>query len=257
LENNVRFFVEECDSPQGFQILVDSNRAFSGIAAAALPDLYDIMGPKVAMLVHSFSVTSHSNLAHLTRCTSEMKLDGGQLVHNVMVAPGTFDSINKFSTNNYFSSATLAMAVDDWAGTCTKFDEEYSLRSLVDLMSPIGLSRTQLMAPIVCNGWMDCSSGLLDPTTLYSSLEVERGPGLSLSGFEMPNAMYQYKNVKLSAPSSYLEPFTTEAYTPMGQRMRADTSLGFRNQLCSWSSQFLHDDPEGQEVLLNLIPEEA
>jgi len=41
LDEHIRFFMEECDSPQGFQVLADIDDGFCGIASELLQQIYD------------------------------------------------------------------------------------------------------------------------------------------------------------------------------------------------------------------------
>ncbi|KAJ3209537.1 mtDNA inheritance, partitioning of the mitochondrial organelle [Entophlyctis luteolus] len=44
LENRIRYFLEECDNPQGIQVLADTSNAFSGFTAACLESLRGDIG---------------------------------------------------------------------------------------------------------------------------------------------------------------------------------------------------------------------
>ncbi|KAI8618705.1 tubulin domain-containing protein [Chytriomyces sp. MP71] len=44
LEDRIRFFLEECDSPQGIQVLADVSNAFAGFTAACLESLREDVG---------------------------------------------------------------------------------------------------------------------------------------------------------------------------------------------------------------------
>lgn len=45
-ESSIHSFIEECDSPQGFQVFVDTDGGFGGLAAGLLDSLRDIHGNK-------------------------------------------------------------------------------------------------------------------------------------------------------------------------------------------------------------------
>ncbi|ORY51998.1 tubulin nucleotide-binding domain-like protein [Rhizoclosmatium globosum] len=54
LENRIRFFLEECDSPQGIQVLADVGDAFSGFTARCLESLREDVG-KLCITVYGVS----------------------------------------------------------------------------------------------------------------------------------------------------------------------------------------------------------
>ncbi|KAJ3247401.1 Protein misato 1 [Chytriomyces hyalinus] len=54
LENRIRFFLEECDSPQGIQVLADISNAFSGFASSCLESLREDVG-KMCITVYGVS----------------------------------------------------------------------------------------------------------------------------------------------------------------------------------------------------------
>ncbi|KAJ3025317.1 UNVERIFIED_CONTAM: Protein misato 1 [Siphonaria sp. JEL0065] len=54
LENRIRFFLEECDNPQGIQVLADVSTAFSGFTASCLESLREDVG-KMCITVFGIS----------------------------------------------------------------------------------------------------------------------------------------------------------------------------------------------------------
>ncbi|KAJ3072592.1 Protein misato 1 [Podochytrium sp. JEL0797] len=54
LENRIRFFLEECDNPQGIQVLADVSNAFSGFTASCLESLREDVG-KMCITVFGIS----------------------------------------------------------------------------------------------------------------------------------------------------------------------------------------------------------
>ncbi|KAJ3358333.1 mtDNA inheritance, partitioning of the mitochondrial organelle [Allomyces javanicus] len=69
-EDHLRFFLEESDSPQGFQVFADTDDAFSGLSARALTQLLDEY-PKKPVLVATFSSGMHTNLGLMTAALAD------------------------------------------------------------------------------------------------------------------------------------------------------------------------------------------
>ncbi|XP_075301323.1 protein misato homolog 1 isoform X2 [Opisthocomus hoazin] len=128
VEDRLRFYAEECDQLQGFQVLCDLHNGFSGVGAKVTELLYDEYAGKGILTWGLTPVTSNVGdspknlyrlmntalgIVHLSRHSSlfcPLSLSG--TLGLKPQAPVTFPYITCDASLNYHSSAILAAALD-------------------------------------------------------------------------------------------------------------------------------------------------
>ncbi|XP_046455765.1 protein misato homolog 1-like [Daphnia pulex] len=126
IENQIRFFIEECDYFQGFNILLDADNGYGGVTSQLLELINQEYSNKVIYTIPSFPAHSEYNFARRAECLANMGLVIDSLFEgSSMLSPVSLDPL-WCSTNSrkfrrledlkpysmYHAGAIIATALD-------------------------------------------------------------------------------------------------------------------------------------------------
>jgi len=155
VDDRLRFFVEDCDSLQGFQLLVDASDGISGLGARLLEQLADEHSTKctIAFPVSTGSWKRDDTLARTHRVANTVCSMHALTTHCDLVVPLNVGSNfyanetrarfpRQFPNTNlkpiyYHTSAVLATALESITSVYRRYENPISMSELADM---IGLS---------------------------------------------------------------------------------------------------------------------
>ncbi|XP_063995599.1 protein misato [Diachasmimorpha longicaudata] len=194
--DRIRAYAEECDLMQGFQVLLDSSDAFSGLATSCIEHLRDeynksiLAFPLIDSQSTKPSISDLSNAVNIALCYQQLNehsslfspLCCGESGWLAPGSPRTFPNLIYNNDSRYHSSALLATALDTL--TIRYRYKQHSMSSLSDLCADLNklgrkAAATSLSLPFPMTTKRDLIDVLDD---LEGPLWTSLTPRVSISG---------------------------------------------------------------------------
>jgi hypothetical protein len=187
LIDQIRHFVEECDSPQGFHVFSDIDNGFGGVGSVVIDEMHDVFGN---LPVSTFGVSPYENNTmtqeqrHINTVLSHTSLAQASTMY-IPIITGNWP-VNRLNTtltydvkNSYHTSAIIAAAIDGVTSCYRTFARNGDMHTTALLHCPtlnmnICAIRTSFptdVAPaLLKNLGTDATEASLTPTDLTYSL---------------------------------------------------------------------------------------
>jgi len=137
-EDNLHYFVEECDSLQGFHIVADSNTAFAGFTTSALTMLQDEFDKTPVVTFGCETPLEPSNRTEFHESVFVSRMLQLSSLYVPLAPPSTSTSLRLSPHSIYRSSAILAAAIE--TATLPTRTHKFSV-PLGEMVSPLSLAR--------------------------------------------------------------------------------------------------------------------
>ncbi|ORX47832.1 tubulin nucleotide-binding domain-like protein [Piromyces finnis] len=146
-DDNLRFFLEDCDQLQGFQIFCETNSAFSGFASKLVEEINDEFGHHTVLIYGVDNKEDNTILSRINKSISMKAFNESSLLYIPLDITNT--TVNnfwsKFYSSNvnslYHSTALYSSAIESIS---LPFSSAKNYQSIVDICSSITTESVKL-----------------------------------------------------------------------------------------------------------------